>query len=346
MSIIDLYNLRSLMGIIKTMKRPRTFLRDTFFPGITEFATKAVDVDVKIGTRKLAAYVSPMAEGKVVEDEGYTTSSFAPPYVKEKKSIKPLELFAREAGATIYSAGDSPALRAARELGEKMAVLDDRFTRLEEYQCSQALDTGIVTCVGDGINATVDFQMPASHKITLSGTDLFTDSASNPGDTLIDVCDMIAQDSGLSPNRAIMGLTAWKAFSNNAAVKDKLNNRRIISGQINPQNLPNGVSFLGTYSDAGVDLDLYAYKEWYVDPVSGTEKPMVPLDKLWIGSTRARNKKLYGAIQDLKAGGLAAMARFPKSWEVDDPSVRWLLLQSAPLMGLLEPAAFASLKVV
>lgn len=343
---IDLYVLRTLMGIMMTMKRPRTFLRDTFFTGIKEFATKAVDIDIKVGTRKLAAYVSPLAEGKVVEGQGYRTDSFTPPYVKEKVTIKPQDLFEREAGATIYAGGDSPAARAARELGEKLGDLEDRFTRLEEFQCAQALDTGIVTCVGEGINATVDFQMPAAHKITLSGTDLFTDAASKPDEFLIDTCAMIAQASGLAPDRAIIGLDAWKAFSSNAAIKEKLNNRRIITGQINPQNLPNGVTYLGTFSDAGVDLDMYAYQEWYVDPATSTEKPMVPVDKLWLGSTRARNKKLYGAIQDLKAGGLAAMARFPKSWEQEDPSVRWLMLQSAPLMGLLEPGAFASAKVI
>lgn len=344
---IDIYDTRTMLKALVQMKRPRTFLRDTFFGGLQTFTTKHVDLDIVKGSRKIAAFVSPLSEGKVVADEGYDTQTFTPPYLKEKKSLTPQELFTREAGSTIYAPGDGPAQRAQKELGKKLSKLDDRFTRREEVMCAQAMDTGTVTCVGEGINAVVDFGMPAAHKITLGGIDLWTDQAnSNPGDDLVDWCQMIAKASGVVPNRAIMGLDVWKAFKNHPAIKDKLDNRRILMGQINPQNLPNGVTYLGSFTDAGVDLDLYAYSEWFVDPADGLEKPIVPADKLWLGSTNARCEKLYGAIQDIDAGGLAALQRYPKSWVVKDPSVRWVLLQSAPLMGLLQPDAFASIKPV
>ena len=67
---------------------------------------------------------------------------------------------------------------------------------------------------------------------------------------------------------------------------------------------------------------------------------MIPLNKVWIGSTNAKNTRLYGAIKDLKA--LAAMPRFAKSWEEEDPSARYLMMQSAPLVALNQPDAFVS----
>lgn len=343
---IDPFETRTMLEALEQMTPARSFLRDTFFKGERTFATKHVDLDVRQGSRKVAAYVSPLAEGKVVEKAGYTTSTFTPPYLKEKEPIHPSEFLNREAGAVLYATGEDPSSRLEKETGRILADLDDRFSRAEEIQAAQALNTGIVTCVGEGINATVDFQMPAAHKITLTGTDLWTDAASDPVQNFIDWCDTMAKNGGLVPDAAVIGLDAWKAARKNTAFREALDNRRINNGQIDPRQLPQGVTYLGDLVEAGVSIALYTYKEWYVDPADGLTKPMVPADKVWLGSTRARCRKLYGAIQDIKAGGLAAVRRFPKSWEVEDPSVRWVMLQSAPLMAMEEPAAFASALVV
>jgi hypothetical protein len=56
---------------------------------------------------------------------------------------------------------------------------------------------------------------------------------------------------------------------------------------------------------------------------------MVPSNKIWMGSSKARRDVVYGPIKDM--GALQPFKRFPKSWLVDDPSVRWLMLQSSPL---------------
>ena len=79
-------------------------------------------------------------------------------------------------------------------------------------------------------------------------------------------------------------------------------------------------------------LDLYVYDEWYIDPITGTEKPMVNPKKVILGGNRnARMVKHYGAIQDLDYGGTVSVRRFAKSWRTKDPSVQWLMVQSAPL---------------
>ncbi|RXT59590.1 major capsid protein, partial [Pseudomonas syringae] len=80
----------------------------------------------------------------------------------------------------------------------------------------------------------------------------------------------------------------------------------------------------------------------------GDEQPMIPAGGLILGATSTRNAMLYGAIQDLEAieSGLVEAARFPKSWTTQEPSARWLKLQSAALAGLLEPDAFIYAKVV
>lgn len=46
----------------------------------------------------------------------------------------------------------------------------------------------------------------------------------------------------------------------------------------------------------------------------------------------------FGAIRD-EAAGYQAMSFFPKSWVEQDPAVRYLMLQSAPLVVPYRPNA-------
>ncbi len=343
---IDIYARRTLLKAQRQIPQPRTWLRDTFFTGKKEFDTKHVDIDIIKGKRKVAAFCSPLHEGKVVTKEGFTTNTFEPPYLKEKSPLRPQDFFSRTAGAHLYADDMSPEQRTAEALGEIMANLNERFTRREETMCAEAMNTGKVTCTGDGIEMVVDFGMPAENQAILTGTDLWTDAASDPLNNFIDWCMGQAQRSGLVPTHGVLGLDAWKGLRKNANFLKALDNRRVNNGQIDPKLLPEGVSYLGAINESGVDLDLYTYAEWYVDPVTTNENPMVPADRLWLGSTAASCKKLYGAIEDMSAGGLAVMDRFPKTFETQDPSALWFLLQSAPLMAMLQPDAFGSYKVV
>ncbi|MBU0680111.1 MAG: major capsid protein [Proteobacteria bacterium] len=343
---IDIYARRTLLKAQRQIPQARTWLRDTFFTGKKEFDTKHVDIDIVKGKRKMAAFVSPLKEGKVVTRDGHTTDTFTPPYLKEKSPLLPQDFYNRSAGAHLYADDMSPEQRTAEALGEIMANLNDRFTRREEAMCAEAMNSGTVTCTGEGIEMVVDFGMPAENKAILTGTALWTDAASDPLENLVDWSMGQAQRSGLVPTHGVIGLDAWKALRKNVNFTKALDNRRINNGQIDPRLLPDGVSYLGTINEAGVAIDLYTYAEWYVDPVTTLENPMVPADRLWLGSTAARCDKLYGAIEDMSAGGLAVMDRFPKTFETQDPSALWFLLQSAPLMAMLQPDAFGSYKVV
>ena len=100
---------------------------------------------------------------------------------------------------------------------------------------------------------------------------------------------------------------------------------------------PDGVTYMGRIIELG--LDIYTYTDWYLDDQnSNTETAMVGASNVIIGSTRAQCSMGYGAIKDLKA--MYAMPRFAKSWEEEDPSVRYLMTQSAPLPLFKQPDAF------
>lgn len=346
---ISLFETRTMLQIIAQLKRPKTFLLDTFFPGFRQFDTTNVDIDIYKGKRRLAPFVAPVMEGKVVEKLGYTTNSYKPPYVKPKMQTTAQEILNRQPGQVVYGI-QSMAERAAVELGRNLGDLLDQHTRREEWMAAQALNGGVISVVGDGVNDTIDFQMAAGHKVTLLGADLWTANTSDPIADLSTWARLCSQDSGIVPNVVVMGSSVANAFlirlrDPNYNGHGELSSIKITLGQINPQLLPNGVTYLGTLTAPSLNVDLYTYDEWYVADADGLEYPMVPVDKLFMGSTNAQNSKLYGAIQDMDlieelGGSIIAMPRVPKSWVTKDPGVRWLMTQSAPLVALNQPDAF------
>jgi len=344
---ISLYETRTMLQIVQQLKRPKTFLLETFFPGFRQFDTLNVDIDIYKGKRRMAPFVSPVVEGKPVEKLGYTTNSYKPPYIKPKMPTTAQELLNRQPGQVSYGTQSLPE-RAAAELGRELGDLLDQITRREEWMAAQALNGGIVSVVGDGVNDTIDFQMAATHKVTNSGGALWTAvGTSHPITDLTTWARLCAQDSGLVPNVVVMGSDVANAFINHADIKGntgQFSSVKVSLGQINPQLLPNGVSFLGTITAPSLNVDVFVYDEWYISDSDGLEYPMVPVNKLFMGSTNAQNSKLYGAIQDMEAveelgSSMIAVPRFPKSWVTKDPSIRWLMIQSASLVALNQPDA-------
>lgn len=344
---VDLFATRTMLESIELMKRPRRFLTLTFFGAQPVVSTSEyVDIDIFKGQRVLAPFVNPNLPGKVVDRGGAQTRSYKPAYVKPKLETQAGSLLnQRTPGEALYS-GRSPLERAADRLGRDMAELDDQISRREEWMVAQALGTGAVRVKGDGVDDTVDYRMDAAHKITLAAAQQWTAEESDPIADLRKWKRQIAKDSGRTANAVVLSSEAADAFLANKTVNERLNSRRIDLGAIRPEELPDGVTYIGYLNDPG--LDIYTYEEWFIDPETKVEAPMVPAGSLIMGPTASRNVMLYGAIQDMDAieGGVFDVQRYPKTWVEKDPSVRWLLLQSAPLPGLHEPDAFITAKVV
>lgn len=326
---ISLFQTRRMLRMLEQMKPPRTFLLDTFFPAVETSSSEHVDIDIMKGKRRLAPFVNPRHAGKVVERIGFTTRSYKPPYIKPKMEFNPANLPDRQPGTTVYDEAGSAMDRAATCLARDLREMQEMTTRREEWMASQALNGGVITVTGEGISDTIDFQMAANHKVTLTSTDKWTDAASNPLADFRAWQRRCAQDSGVLPNVAVLGSDVVDAFLANDEVKDQLDTRRADIGMVDVRQLPNGVTYLGSLFGGG--LDIFGYDEWYISDADGLEYPMVPANKVFLGSTNARTARHYGMIRDLKNGD-ARVRWFPKSWEEEDPSARWVMLQSAPLV--------------
>lgn len=334
---IGMFDTRAMMAMMESLVPPRTFLRDTFFPEVETPDTQFVDIDIRRGKRRMAAFVHPNHPGQVVRRDGYRTETYRPPYVKPKRVTTAEDLLARTAGETIYG-GKSPEERAREILAKDLMELDEMITRREEWMAAQALLTGQVRLVGDGVDDTVSFGLQSTHDITLG-------SGSRFGDSGVDIVEVLrgwqlipVKDCGIAPTDIVMGTKVWNAIRKDKTLLESLDCKNLNIGSVDPGLRTDGTIYLGYLSEVGCRL--WTYAEWYLDDLdpdgSGLpkEKPMIPENKLVMLSTGLRGVRLYGAVVDVTADGAAlwTVPRAPKSWTEPDPSLRFLQMRSRPLL--------------
>lgn len=339
--MIPQFTLRTLLAAIEQAKPARRFLVNTFFSNTETSLTEAVDFDVVDGVRKLAPFVHPLHEGKPVDRQGFEAKTFKPPYIKELRQIRPGDLFARLAGEAIY-AQMSPEQRLAEILRRDMEDAIETIERREEWMAAQILATGSVHVQGEGVDAVINFGRHSDHTVALGAGVRWNEETGTPLANVRAWRRMISRRTGLTAGIGILGSDALEAFLENEQVTTQMDLLRQQQGQINLAELPEGVTFVGNLPG----IQLFAYDEWYVDPADGDEKPMIGAKDIIIGAANSQATRHYGAIQDLEAGGLAAMPFFPKSWDEQNPSVRNTLVQSAPLPAPKQTNAFLKAQVL
>jgi len=340
---INIFETRAMAAAMRQEKKSGRFLLDTLFSRVETHDTETIDIDIIKGKRRMAPFQTPRVEGKLVEKLGFTTNSYKPAYVKPKKVLEASDIVDnRNTGQNVY-AMQTPQERAGLKLAEELNELEEMISRREEWMCAQQLVNGYVDVVGDGVNYRIDLSLDANHKVVLAGTDIWTDAAATPNDDLAVWARLISKDAGVSANTLVGNSLTIGTYLKHSTVKDSLNTRRIDLGLIKPEDLGDGVSYFGQIAVDGKVLDVYSYDEWYVDEAD-SEQSMIPDGQVVLTSTKADFRRHYGAIKDKKAG-YVAMPRFPKTWEQEDPSMEFLMVQSAPLPAAHQIDAIVTAKV-
>lgn len=341
---INLYEPRSMTQALLEAMPVRRFLTSTFF-GEEIHDTKSFDIDIWKGSRRLAPVVHPKMAGKVVDRESFRTLTFTPPYLKPKKVTEADHVLNRLPGETIYTTpgSNTPAERAAVLLGKDLAELEESIQRRVEAMAADALFTGVVHVKGDGVDVTVDYDFDPSHLPVLTGADLWTAATSKILENLKTWKRLVSKDSGATATDVILGQDAASAFLANKELVAMLNTLNLSVGNINPADMGEGVTYMGRLTAVG--LDIWSYDEWYVDEETQLEVPMVPVDRCLVIARNIRATVHYGVIQDINAQQFATRS-FAKSWTVDDPAARYVMVQSAPLPVVHQVNALVSAVVV
>lgn len=331
----ELYKPRNMIAAIIRFDPVRTFFLDTFCKSPEEkHESDIIELDKYRSERSVSPFVSPLDEATRVKLSPYTTTTIVPPYIKEQGVITPKDLQTREIGSTIYDTPGAYGSRAEKKLGEILKELERRFQTTEEVMIAQALTTGVIVVKGPNVDAKITVGIPPSHKVTLAGQAAWSDHAN---------CDIAAnfrawkrvieEDSGYTPRVAVIGWKVADEIYASEKLAKLLDNRRIELGIIKPDQLPDGVDYLGMLEN----VDVYVYNSTYKDQ-AGVKQYFMPPHKVLLGATQARAIRHYGPIYNLK--NKAVVKRFPDSWEKEDGSARIVQMETSPLPFPHEPESY------
>ena len=331
----DLYSSDVLIAVVQNLKRPETFLLQRFFPRVIEETSEEIHFDIEADARRLAPFVSPMVQGKIVEGQGYETRTFRPAYIKDKRVFdanRPMKRIIGEQISGTLSPMQRQQALIAQELQDQLWML----MRRKEVMACEALRTGKTTVKGEGYpTVIVDFQRSASHTKQLLTTARWGETNVSPVDDLESWAEEILQDSGVAPTDVVIEIDAWKLLRADPKFKDAVELRRAGMSQVEIGPM---VEKQAVYIGNLGNLRLWRYQDWYVDPDTEVETPLLPQYQVIITSQALEGVQQHGAIRDEDAG-YQATEWWPKSWVEKDPSVRYLLMQSAPLMVPTRPDA-------
>jgi hypothetical protein len=332
---ISIYDPRTMGKVIRRMPPVRTFFRSTFFKNPLTFPTKSVDIDIKKGNRELAPFVNPRIGGKTVANSGYQTKTYTPVLLAPNKITTIDDLLTRSPGESLYS-GKTPAERAVEKMAEDFTELREQIVRREEWMCAQAIFTGKIPIVGEGVNEEIDFSFTNKEEITTAAKK-WSAETSDPIADLERWHETVQKNGFVNCNVCIMSKDVANAFVNHPKVMKLLDVKAYDIAVIKPRELPNGVTYIGTINKLG--LDIYTYNEWYLDnwtdPNNPEQKPLVPEKTLALMSTAAEFSMCYGAVTLLDSvteNFITVEGQIvPETWIERRPSRRFLQLNSKPL---------------
>lgn len=332
------YDLITLLGVLRVTKTLPSFWLQ-FFPDEMTFTTESIAMDeISEDYRRMAPFVAPNVQGRVQKQRGFTTVSYRPAYVKPKDIVDPNNnFFVRGVGESLITGTLTPKQRydatVARLLVEQRIKIDNRL----EWMAAKAIQDGAVTCDGiDYPRVTINFNRDPSLTRVLTGTAAWNSTAANPFKD-IKAANRASNDlCGATNHEIIFGADAWDSFvAWTLANKITLIDNQTRGSSTNLALITNGFDGLeyggrvqGLQGGAGFDCWIYSAKVTLED---GTQESLMAPNKVMGVSRMVNGVQAFGAIKDKKAG-LAPLRYFPKMWEVEDPSVEYIMTQSAPLL--------------
>lgn len=341
---IGTFDTAVLNKVVQDLRQPSNFLLDMFFPNVQTSDDREIYFDIDESKPRITPFVHPTVAGQVVDDGGFSTKSFRPAYAKDKRVFDAQKPLKRTIGENI-GGSMNPGQRLNAAINRAMTDQLEMLTRREAVMASEALVSGTVTVSGEKYpEVVVNFQRDAGLTVDISGGTAWSDTTAKGIHNLETWATLIQDTSGAVSTKVVMDPKAWGHFRLQEQTEKFLEYRRGTSNSINVDPLvrgegPSKARYVGSVGE----FDIYVYQEKYVD-VDGTDKQMLPDNTVILAGADLEGTRGYGLIEDEKAG-FKSQRYFTKSWMEEDPAIRWLLLQSAPLVFPYRPNASACITV-
>lgn len=341
---MDIFDTSTLNQVVEALDQPQSFLLDAFFRQEQRSEAETIEFHTADKTARLAPFVSPLRAGRVIQKEGYRATVFKPAYVKDKRQFGSQDATRRAIGERV--GGElSPQARIERAVARATADQLEMLTRREEWMAAEVLRNGRVTVVGDGYpSVEVDFGRHADLTQTLLTAARWGESGVSPIDNLEAWMATVAARGGGAVTHIVLGPSAYALLRKDPGFKDAINRD---FGQTNAAQLfisPTGGSNWAQMQGMLGTVQLWVYQQPYVNDAGADAKMINDHDVILVNAPGLLGTRAYGLIQDEEAQ-FRSTRYFAKSWLEKDPAVRWLLLQSAPLMVPYRPNASMRVQV-
>ena len=155
---VSLYSTQELLEVQQRLQNlPDGFWRNRYTRVITSDREEILFEVADRDNRKLAPFVAPNVQGRVMRGQGYEARTFRPAYVKPKHIVDPTKAIPRMMGEPIMG-GMSMAARFDAVVANNMRLELESIQRRWDWMACRATVDGFVLVEGDDYPSTlVDF---------------------------------------------------------------------------------------------------------------------------------------------------------------------------------------------
>lgn len=294
-TIFDFVNATEMVSYWETLTKDRApYLGETLFP-----SQKKLGLDLKWikGSSGLPVVLKPSAfdAGAVPRARiGFDRLSAEMPFFKESLYIDE-EL--RQQLNMVLETGNTAYIDAVlnRIFNDNTVLLEGAAARREQMRM-MALTTGAISITANGQDFDFDYGMPATHKVTV--TTAWSNPAADIGADILTGLDLIEDDTGVRPTRALCDRKTWNSMLKNNDFKEA-NDQTVFNDRQLKQYL---------MDQYGIEVVVYS-KRYNNDSKAAT--PFVPADTFVLFPSGALGNTWFGTTpeeSDLLGGSAANVA--------------------------------------
>lgn len=294
-TIFDFVNATEMVSYWETLTKDRQpYLGETLFP-----SQKKLGLDLKWikGSAGLPVVLKPSAfdAGAVPRARiGFDRLSAEMPFFKESLYIDE-EL--RQQLNMVLETGNTAYIDAVlnRIFNDNTVLLEGAAARREQMRM-MALTTGSISITANGQDFDFDYGMPATHKVTV--TTAWSNPDADIGADILTGLDLIEDDTGVRPTRALCDRKTWNSMLKNNDFKEA-HDQTVFNDRQLKQYL---------MDQYGIEVVVYS-KRYNND--SKTATPFVPADTFVLFPSGALGNTWFGTTpeeSDLLGGSAANVA--------------------------------------
>jgi len=358
---MNIYDTYYMLAAIEEIPLEHTFFRSRYFPTnqmLDVFNTCKVLADYKKQTNKRAPFVLPRIGSLPVGREDFSTYELEPAYIGVSMPLTLDQLKKRGFGESLMSTM-SEADRARIMQMSDMQTLSAMISRTEELMACETMLNNGCTMRHETDKADTYEDVPVKFYEGDTNPAAYTVSAAwahstvkngviTKGSFYTDICKMVKalKHRGLPATDLIVASDVGEFLMDDPWVLSMLDNRRVEMGHIQPTELTEYVTHLGSFNFDGRNLDILINDGSY--DKDGTDTPYLADGSVIVTAPNC-GRGLYGAHTQMEANGewvTYAGMRIPQHIFTVKPPVSETQVVSRPLMVPNRPNPWVAAKNV